>query len=66
MAEQQASSSMVPSSLNKLSDGAFTASLSARNRGALAELIEEYFCSASASTNDLEEEEEEEFGDVGM
>ena len=64
MAEQQAST--VASSLNKLSDGAFTTSLSARDRGALATLVEEYFCSASTSTNDLEDEEEEEFAYIGM
>ena len=50
------------SALKALSDDALAASLSTRDRSALTELIEEYFCTASAS----DEEEEEEFGDVGM
>ena len=60
MAEQQ-----VSTALNRLSDEAFTASLSNRDRESLAALVEEYFC-ASASTNESEDEDEEEFGDHGM
>ena len=63
MAEQQVST--VAFALNKLSDDAFTASLSDRDLGSLTELIEEYFCS-SPRANDSEEEEEEELDCLGM
>ena len=63
MAEQGVST--VASALNKLSDDAFTASLSDRDRGSLTEPIEEYFFSASA-TDELENEEKEELGGLGM
>ena len=59
MAEQH-----VSSVLNRLSDKAFTASLSKRDES-LAAHVEEYFC-ASASTNKSEDEEVKEFGDHGM
>ena len=59
MAEQQ-----VSTALNRLSDEAFTASLSDRDRESLAALVEEYFC-CSASANELDSEDEE-LGDHGM
>ena len=50
------------SALTALSNNALAATLSARDRESLTELLEEYFCSACTT----DEEEEEEFGDFGM
>ncbi len=60
MAEQ---ANGVATVLNRLADGEFTAALSIRDRGSLAELVEEFFCSASSYSSD---EEEEELDDLGM
>ena len=49
--------------MTTLNDNALVASLIARDRESLTELLEEYFC--SACTKD-DEDEEEEFGDFGM
>ena len=51
-------SDQVATTLNRLTDQAFTQALSARDRGALSDLIEEFFCSAPPSNSDEEEEEE--------
>ncbi len=49
--------------LNRLADGEFTAALSNRNLGSLAELVEDFFCSAPSYSSD---EEEEELNVLGM
>jgi len=46
----------VATALNRLMDKAFTQALSARDQGALSNLIEEFFCSASIPDSDEEEE----------